>query len=65
MVKYLAFKLVSSPSSSKFAVHFRRIILLYGVAACKLNVMFFENSDFFTEVLLLRTPKTNLVRELD
>ena len=63
MVKFSAFKLISAPVQSNFTVHLRRIISVYKTAACKLNVMFFKNSCFFTRGTA--DPKFTLVREFN
>ena len=47
----------------QLAVHLRRFLRAYETAACKLNVMFFNNLCSSPEVL--RTPKKVLERELD
>ena len=49
MFKFTGFKLASAPSSGNFSAHFWRTLRAYGTAAFKLNVMFFDNSYFYTK----------------
>ena len=61
MVKFSAFKLISAPSLSNFAVHLPPILRVWN--SSKLNIMFFKNLYFFTRGDT--NPKTNFGKELE